>query len=97
MSEQVQMYRKQLTAQQKEERQQDNVDKKRLARQHLSDLLRSLTCERDRLRTAWCQLDSTSSFASPSDQTFHVLCVRHMIACVHLVIFIHQVTFCTWT
>ena len=34
-----------LTAQQKDERRQDNGDKKRLARQHRSDLLHSLTCK----------------------------------------------------
>ena len=50
--EQVQMYRRWLTAQQKDERRQDNGDKKRLVRQHPSDLLRLLTCERDRRRTA---------------------------------------------
>ena len=42
----VQMYGRQLTAQQKDERQQDNSDKKRLARHHPSDLLRLLTRER---------------------------------------------------
>ena len=41
MPERVQM----LTAQQKDERQQDNCDEKRLARCHPSDLLRSLTHE----------------------------------------------------
>ena len=35
-----------LTAQQKDERQQDNGDKKRLVRHHPSALLRSLTHER---------------------------------------------------
>ena len=34
-----------LAAQQKDERRQDNVDKKRLVRHHPSDLLRSLTRE----------------------------------------------------
>ena len=44
-TEQVQMYGRRLTAQQKDERRQDNDDKKRLARHHLSDLLCSLTRE----------------------------------------------------
>ena len=39
----VQMYGRWLTAQQKDERRQDNGDKKRLARHHPSHLLRSLT------------------------------------------------------
>ena len=39
------MYGGRLTAQQKDEGQQDNDDKKRLVRHHLSDLLCSLTCE----------------------------------------------------
>ena len=45
MPEQVQMYGRRLTAQQKDER-QDNGNEKRLARHHPSDLLRSLTRER---------------------------------------------------
>ena len=36
---------RQLTAQQKDERQEDNGDKKRLVRHHSSNLLRSLTLE----------------------------------------------------
>ena len=51
--EQVQMYG----------RRQENGDKKRLARQHWSDLLRSLIRERDRRRTALPRLDSASNFA----------------------------------
>ena len=43
--ERVQVYGRRLTAQQKDER-QDNDDKKRLARHHPSDLLSSLTRER---------------------------------------------------
>ena len=43
--ERVQMYGRRLTAQQKDER-QDNGDKKRLVRHHLSDLLHSLSRER---------------------------------------------------
>ena len=53
MPEQVQMY----------ERRHENGDKKRLARQHWSNLLRSLIRERDRRRTAWRRLDNASSFA----------------------------------
>ena len=41
--EQVQMYGRRLTAQQRDERRQDNGDKKRLARQHSRYLLHSLT------------------------------------------------------
>jgi len=51
-----------ITAQQKDERRQDNGDKKRLALQHLSDILRSLIRERDTRRTALRCLDSASSF-----------------------------------
>ena len=47
----------------RDERRQDNSDKKRLARQHPSYLLRSLTRERDRRRTTRRHLDSASSFA----------------------------------
>ena len=50
--ERVQRYERQLTAQQKNERWQDNSDRRRLARQHPSNLLHSLTCEQDRRRTA---------------------------------------------
>ena len=46
MPEQVQRYRRQLTTQQKDER-QDNYDRRRLARQYLNDLLCSLTRGRD--------------------------------------------------
>ena len=49
----------------------------KLARQHPSDLLCSLTCEWDRWRTAQRRLYSTSSFAILSDQTFRMLYVRH--------------------
>ena len=72
------MYGRRLTAQQKDER-QDNGDKKRLARQHPSDLLHSLTHEQDRQRTAQRCLNSTSSFAILFDRTSHMLRVRHMM------------------
>ena len=52
--------------------------KKRLVRQHLSDLLCLLTCEQDSQRTAH-RLDSVSSFVVSSDRTFHVLRLRHMM------------------
>ena len=45
-AERVQMYGRRFTAQQKDERWQDNGDKKRLARHHPSDLLHSLIRER---------------------------------------------------
>ena len=73
------MYRRRLTAQQKNERRQDNCDKERLACQHPSDLLCLLTPERDRWRTARRCLDSTSSVVILSDQTFHMLRVSHMM------------------
>ena len=50
MPERVQRYGRRLTAQQKDERRQDNGETKRLARQYLSDLLCSLTCEWGRRR-----------------------------------------------
>ena len=62
MPEQVQGYGRWLTTQQKDER-QDNGNRRQLSRQHPSDLLRSLTRERDRRRTARCRLDRASSFA----------------------------------
>ena len=45
-----------LTNQQKDERQQDNGDRRRLARQHPSNLLRSLTCEQNMQRTVSSRL-----------------------------------------
>ena len=52
--------------------------------QHPSDLLRLLTRGQDRQRTAKRRLDCASTFAISSDQTFHVLGVRHMMR-VHIV------------
>jgi len=54
-------------------------DRRQLALQDPSEILRSLTHGRDRQRTAWRRLGRTSSFAISSDQTFHVLGVRHMM------------------
>ena len=62
MPEQVQRYGRWLTAQQKDERRHDNSDRRRLARQYLSDLLHSLTHERDRWRAARHHLDRALSF-----------------------------------
>ena len=62
----VQDYIRRLTAQQKNER-QHNRDRRRLVRQHPSDLLRSLTHGRDRQRTARRRLDCASTFAISSD------------------------------
>ena len=45
----------------------------------VSTLLRSLTYERDRWRTARHCLDSASSFAISFDRTFHMLGVRQMM------------------
>ena len=63
--------RRRLTAQQKE----DNGDKKRLVRQHWSDLLHLLIREQDRRRTALRRLDSASSFAISN----FLLRVRYMM------------------
>ena len=70
------MYGRRLTDQQKDERRQDNGDKKRLARHHLSDLLRSLTCER--IGRGQHGVVSPALQASPF-QTFHVLRMRHLM------------------
>ena len=78
MPEQVQRYRRRLTAQQKDERQDDH-DRRRLAHQHPSDLLCSLTRGWDRRRRAQCRLNRVSSFAISSYRTLHVLGVRHMM------------------
>ena len=58
----VQRYERWLTTQQKDERQQDNGDGRRLASLHPSDLIRSLTRERDR-RTARRLLNHALCFA----------------------------------
>ena len=79
---------KMVTVQQKDVR-QDNGDKKRLAYQHPSDLLRLLTYERDRQRTARCHLDRTSSFYISN---FPRARVRHMM-CMH----INMCTIKQWT
>ena len=61
-----------ITAQQNDERRQDNGDKKQLACQHWSDLLCSLIRER--------MEDSTASSLQRFElQNFHLLHVRHMI------------------
>ena len=70
------MYGRRLTAQQKDERRQDNGDKKRLAHHHPSDLLRSLT--REQIGRGQHGVISPALRASPF-RTFHVLCVRHMM------------------
>ena len=63
MPERVQMYGRRLTAQQKDERQQDNSDKNRLARHHPSNLLHSLTREWIGGGQHGVRLASASSFA----------------------------------
>ena len=75
------IYRRQLTTHQKDERQrrQDNSNRRRLARQHPSNLLCSLTRERDRHRTARCCLDCASSFAisnCPHARMRHTVCMH---------------------
>ena len=73
-TERVQIYGSRLTAQQKDERRQDNDDKKRLARQHSSDLLRSLT--REQIGGGQHSIVSPALRALPF-RSFHVLRVRH--------------------
>ena len=65
-----------LAAQQKDERRQDNGDKKRLARHHPSNLLRSLT--REWIGGGQHGIVSLALRASPF-QTFHVLRMRHLM------------------
>ena len=69
-------YGRQLTAQQNDERRQDNGDRKRLACHHPSDLLCSLT--RERIGGGQHGVVSPALRASPF-RTFHVLCVRHLM------------------
>ena len=88
MPERVQRYERQLTAQQKNERWQDNSDRRRLARQHPSNLLHSLTREQDRRRTARGRLNRGSSFAISSDRNFHMLGMRHMMHMHNYVVYI---------
>ena len=76
MPERVQMYGRRLTAQQKDERQQDNSDKNRLARHHPSNLLHSLT--REWIGGGQHGVVSPALQASPF-RSFHVLCVRHLM------------------
>ena len=71
-----------LAAQQKDERRQDNGDTKRLARHHQSDLLHSLT--REWIGGGQHGVVSPALRASPF-QTFHVLCVRHLMRMIYLV------------
>ena len=54
-------------------RRQDNSDRRRLARQHLNDLLHSLTRERRGQNGV-----VSTALRHLSDRTFHVLGVRHM-------------------
>ena len=70
------MYGRCLTAQQKDERRQDNGDERRLARHHLSDLLCSLT--RERIGGGQHGIVSPALQASPF-RSFHVLRVRHLM------------------
>ena len=70
------MYGRWLTAQQKDERRQDNGDKKRLVRHHPSDLLHSLTCER--IGGGQHGVVSPALRALPF-QSFHVFHVRHLM------------------
>jgi len=66
----------QLTAQQKDERRQDNGDKKRLARHLTSNLCHLLT--RERIGRGQHGVVSPALRASPF-RPFHVLCVGHLM------------------
>ena len=70
------MYGRRLSAQQKDERRQDNGDEKRLVHHNPSDLLQSMTREQIGGGQHGVVLPElrASSFL-----TFHVLCVRHMM------------------
>jgi len=68
--------RRLLTAQQKDERRQDNGDTKRLARHHPSELLRSLT--REWIGGGQRGVVSPALRASPF-RSFHVLRARHLM------------------
>ena len=70
------MHGRRLTAQQNDERRQDNGDKKQLVRHHPSDLLRSLTHERIGRGQHGVVLPALQ--ASPF-RSFHVLCMRHLM------------------
>ena len=74
--ERVQMYGRQLTSQQKDERRQDNGDEKRLARHHPSDLLSLLT--REWIGGGQHGVVSPAFQASPF-LTFLVLRVRYLM------------------
>ena len=65
------MYERRLTAQQKYERRQENGDKKRLAHQHWSNLLRSLSHDRDD--------GGQHGVVSTTPWSFTMLHVRHMM------------------
>ena len=65
------MYERRLTAQQKDERRQENGDKKRLAHQHWSNLLRLLSRDRDDGRQ--------HGVVSTMLWSFTMLRVRHMM------------------
>ena len=70
------MYGRRLTAQQKDERRQDNGDEKQFVCHHPSDLLHSLT--REWIGGQQHGVVSPALRASPF-QTFHVLHVRHLM------------------
>ena len=70
------MYGRMLTAQQNDERRQDNDDKKRLTRHHLSDLLLSLT--REWIGGGQHGIVSPALRASPF-RSFHVFRVRYLM------------------
>ena len=83
MPERVQRYKRRLIAQQKDERRQDKGDRRQLSRQHLIELLHSLTHEWGRRRTAQHHLNCLS------DRTFHSSCLvqgeSHITSCCLMV------------
>ena len=70
------MYGRQLTAQQKDKRRQNNGDKIQLVSHHPSDLLRSLT--REQIGGGQHGVISPALQALPF-RTIHVLHVRHLM------------------
>ena len=72
-----------LTTQQRDERRQDNGDRRRLARKHPNDLLRSLTRERDRHDVV--SIDRALSFAIYFELSMG-LAWGTWCACVYLVL-----------
>ena len=99
--EQMQRYRRRLSAQQRDERWQYKSERRTLARQHQRDSFRSLTQhERDRRRTAQhhSQHDIVVCMTlhhnlSRQPATFHMLCMRHVL-CMRILLFSWGINSC---